>query len=67
MSHPIFLIAFKNMFGLFNHYLGYVGTSWCLETHLEDGLRCVSFIQNHVFTELIAQIDEFRANYPNMG
>jgi hypothetical protein len=46
------------------------GLCWCFvvaQMHLEDGLMCVSFTQNHVNTELSAQIDEFRAKYPNVG
>jgi hypothetical protein len=55
------------MCGLLNHYVGYVGASWFAVMHLEDGLTSVSFIQNHVFTKLSAQIDKFRANYLSMG
>ena len=67
MSEALFLKAFKNICGLLYHCLGYVGTSWFVQMHLQDDLRCVSFTQNHVFTELSAQIDEFRAKYPNVG
>jgi hypothetical protein len=66
MSHTLLLKAFKNVCGLLNHCVGYVGASW-LHRCLEDGLMCVSFTQNHVNTELSAQIDEFRAKYPNVG
>ncbi len=67
MSHALFLKTFKNTCGLLNHCVGYVGASWFAQMHLEDGLMCVSFTQNHVNTELSAQIDEFRAECPNVG